>query len=601
MQKIQRFAQPFFGRRINSKRRIQNKTRIELAAIDHLESRVLLSSTNPTGISEDGSDIAKSPFLEFETNWAVSFGGASDDEGDRILTDLSGSVFVHGTYEGLVDFAPGTAEYFLDSGSEPGIFLAMYNSDGILNWAHHLGASDDIRPTEITLDGSGNVLLTGWFYNTVDFDPGPGENNLTSRRFDDCFIAKYDREGNHLWAKSFRGQSANKGYVVRSDSEDNVYIGGRFHSRNDVDPGPNVLELSSKGESDMLLVKLDANGDLVWGNSFGSYYDDRIYHLEVDGDGNIFIAGHFALTVDFDPSEEVYNLSSSNNSSEIFLAKYDTDGNFVWVRSFSGPGDNDSEGVKLDAEGNIYLVGYFEGTVDFDPGEGTHFLTSVGDYDCFVAKLDSEGNLIWVNQAGGPGRDENGSVELDSEGNVYVHGFFSGIADFNPGLAEYFLETENEESRHIWVMDNDGQFLYATRVIDDDKARVGSTSLYKDSQFLTTGSFVDGADFDSGPDVVNLTNNGGTDAFIATFDHPQYLAVDLNTNRILGITGATVTNSGAFRTQAETTVTFTTDKGTVTSYGNGEFSWTYTPTYEDRGIHKVTITATGSNGVETTV
>jgi hypothetical protein len=101
------------------------------------------------------------------------------------------------------------------------------------------------------------------------------------------------------------------------------------------------------------------------------------------------------------------------------------EGELVWARSFGSNGLDQGEGVAVDGAGNVYTTGRFSGIVDFDPGIGTHNLTSAGGFDIFVSKLDSAGNLVWVRSFGGTDFDEGWGVAVDGSGNVYTTGAFS--------------------------------------------------------------------------------------------------------------------------------------------------------------------------------
>ncbi|MCA9041098.1 MAG: SBBP repeat-containing protein [Planctomycetaceae bacterium] len=466
--------------------------------------------------------------------------------------------------------------------------------------AFGFATSTDADYLAVDTDAAGNVYVTGSFTGTVDFDPGPGTTQLTSHGSDDCFVAKMDADGNLLWAVSFGSGFGDRSYSLQSDSSGNVYVGGRFAQTVDFDPGAGTHNITSHGNNDIFSLKLDSDGNFVWAHGIGSTNDDRTYHVEVDGAGNVYSTGHFIGTVDFDPSANESFLTSGTDS-DVFVSKYDTNGNLVWVKSFTGPGGNDGEGITVDSSGNVYTAGYFEGTVDFDPGAGLHHLTSNGDYDMFVSKLDSNGNFVWAQHIGGAGRDENGNVELDSNGNVYAYGWFDGLVDFDPGPNVFELDSGVERDRHILAFDNDGHFLFATKLIDDDTARFDSTHLTASGDILVVGGFLENADFDSGPGVTNLNNSGEEDAFVAVYHLPNYLTLDVFHDHLMVLTGTTALNSGTFRTNVGATVNVTASLGNITQNSNGTFNWSYAPGPGDDGIQLVTITATGTNGVETTV
>jgi len=157
-----------------------------------------------------------------------------------------------------------------------------------------------------------------------------------------------------------------------------------------------------------------------WGNS-----------LALDASGSVFLTGSFDGVVDFDPGISVHNLTSSVGH-DIYFAKYDASGNYVYAKSLSGSGFNDlSERIFLDASGNIFLCGTFDGTVDFDPGSGTQDHSSAGGFDIFLAQYDGSGNYIYAKTFGSTGIDIGWAAATDVSGNTYLTGPIEGTVDFD--------------------------------------------------------------------------------------------------------------------------------------------------------------------------
>jgi len=151
----------------------------------------------------------------------------------------------------------------------------------------------------------------------------------------------------------------------------------------------------------------------IWARSMGGPGSgfSTAFGVALDGSGNVYTVGFFEGTADFDPGPDAFNLTSAGRAGDIFVSKLDSAGNFVWARAMSGPSPQEEQrfripnsafGVALDGSGNVYTVGRFEGTVDFDPGPGTFNLTSAGSVDIFLLKLDSTGSFVWVRTMGGP-------------------------------------------------------------------------------------------------------------------------------------------------------------------------------------------------------
>jgi len=364
--------------------------------------------------------------------WAKSMGGADDDWGLSIAVDGSGNVYTTGYFRGTADFDPGAGTYNLTSVGESDIFISKFDASGNFLWAKSIGGTYFDHGKSIAVDGSGNVYTTGSFQGTADFDPGAGTYSLTSAGVYDFFILKLDAAGNFLWAKNIGGTSDDHCNSIAVDGSGNVYTTGSFRGTVDFDPGAGTSNLTSAGNSDIFVSKLDAAGNFGWAKNMGGTNFDEGNSIAVDGSGNVYTTGYFRGTADFDPGVGTNNLTSEGYF-DIFISKLDVAGNFVWAKSMGGSFQDEGYSIALDGSGNVYITGYFQGTVDFDPGAGTSNLTSAGSRDIFNSKLDSAGNFLSANSMGGTDNDLANSIAVDGSGNVYTTGTFVGTVDFDPG------------------------------------------------------------------------------------------------------------------------------------------------------------------------
>ena len=250
----------------------------------------------------------------------------------------------------------------------------------------------------------------------------------------------------------------------------------------------------------------------------GTSYEDG-YHIAVDTNGNVYTTGSFGGTVDFDSGPGTFNLTSaSTGGADVFVSKLDGNGNFVWAKRMGGTGDEESYGISVDSNSNIYTTGYFYGTADFNPGAGTFNLNSAGNVDIFVSKLDGNGNFIWAKSMGGIDNDRGKSIALDSIGNVYTTGIFSYSADFDPGPGIFDITVVGRGEIFVSKLDNNGSFVWAKNMggpVDDYSS---SITLDSYDNVYTTGHFQGIADFDPGSGTFNLTGAGGGDIFVSKLD-----------------------------------------------------------------------------------
>jgi hypothetical protein len=371
--------------------------------------------------------------------WAVQFAGLQWSECSSLAIDNSGNIYSTGFFWDSADFDPGQGQYYLSSEGGADIFISKLDHSGNFIWAKRIGGSSiDDYGLNLTVDDSSNVLTTGVFWGTVDFDPGIDTFYMTAGGGRGAFISKLDNNGNFVWAKHIGGIAWDEGLSITVDNTGNVYTTGVFQANADLDPGMDTFNVVSAGAHDIFITKLDAAGNFIWAKQFSGTGIDYGLATVLDQTGNIYTTGYFYDTNDFDPGPEIYNLISFG-SKDVFVSKLDNSGNFVWARQFGGISSSQGRSIAVDDIGNIYTTGYFWDSADFDPGPDTLNLISAGYSDNFIVKLDDAGNLVWVQQFGGPSNEFCFSVLTDPLMNIYTSGTFGENVDFDPGSATFVL------------------------------------------------------------------------------------------------------------------------------------------------------------------
>ncbi len=320
--------------------------------------------------------------------WAKSVGGGSIDFANGIVADNAGNVYYGGYFNGTADFDPGAAVLNLISTGNTESFVSKLDTNGALVWAKSMGGPNIDLVYDVELDQVGNIYTTGSFRGTADFDPGAGTALLTSAGTDDIFVSKLDNNGNFLLAKSMGGPGDDYGNAIDIDFAGNILVTGLFSLTADFDPGIGVTNLTSAGQRDAFVSKLDASGNFVWARGMGGPGGDDSNDIATDDIGNSYITGTFSNTADFDPGAGIYNLTSVTFSpTDIYVLRLDASGNFGWAVAMGGTASDAGIGLGLDASNNVYVGGYFQGTADFDPSSGTFNLTAPAPYSSFVVKL----------------------------------------------------------------------------------------------------------------------------------------------------------------------------------------------------------------------
>ena len=414
-----------------------------------------------------------------------------------------------------------------------------YSQIPTLGWVKKAGGTGNEKGISIAIDASGNIYTTGFFTETVDFDPGPGVANLYAGGGKNVFITKTDASGNFIWVKQIgTGSNVMSGNAIHVDNFGNILVAGEFTGTADFDPGPGVANMTSHSSSkDIFIVKFDQNGNFLWTKQIGGNSVDVVTGLGTDGVGNIYFCGYFSGTVDFDPGIGIFNQTSNSWNSDIFVCKIDPSGNFGWARQIGSSDEDQALSIAVDFFGNVTTTGFFNGTADFDPGPNTFNLTATpGGSDVFVLRLDSWGEYIWARRLGGTSNDSGFSVTLDSGGNVYTTGIFCQTADFDPGPGVFNLTTISGVDIFISKLDAWGNFVWAKQIAID--AAGSSTSIVSDlsGNLYISGFFYSKADFDPGPGVFNLSSND-LSAFI--------LKLDQNGNFVWAVKLSDVNNAGS--------------------------------------------------------
>jgi hypothetical protein len=451
--------------------------------------------------------------------WARSFGSNQDEKGNAVCVDAAGNIYSTGTFKGTVDFDPGPGINSLSSVGNSDVFVQKMDANGMFLWARTFGGTSGEIAGGIGLDASGNVYTTGNYAGSVDFDPGPGTDILTSVGVSNVFIQKMDANGNYVWARSFGSSYGAGAAAIAMDASGNIHITGTFRGTGDFDPGPGTTTLTSISNStDIFIQKMDANGNFLWAKSMGSNTTDLVYAITLDAAGNVHTTGTFHNAVDFDPGLGVYTLIGN---TDVFVQKLDQNGNFIWARAFSGDMSDYCYAIKVDLSGNVYTTGYYTGTVDFNPGPAVYNKTSVaGEADIFIHKMDANGNFLWARSFGDYYPDSGLGISIDAAGNIYTVGWFYHSIDFDPLPGVYVLTAVGIHDVFIQKMDPAGHFLWAGQLGGGSSDWGTAITTDVSGNIYIIGHFAGTADFDPGPAVYNLTGNGLGDVFVQKMCFP---------------------------------------------------------------------------------
>jgi hypothetical protein len=298
------------------------------------------------------------------------------------------------------------------------------------------------------------------------------------------------------WAANGGGPSDDQTETVAIDDQGNTYVAGYFEGSATF----SGISLTGAGDRDIFIAKYSPTGILGWIKHVGGIGSDNANSIAVDTLGFIYVVGEYEGTVSFDS----ITAPASPSDEEMFLAKLDPAGNFLWVKHSVSSNDAEGYGVAVAPSGDIFVAGHFSGSASFD----SVTLVSSGSADIFVAKYNQLGNAVWATKAGGAGLDEASGLALGAQQQVFVTGVFSGTATFGSttvtgGLSSAFIAKFSSAGVPEWAQAASASLIESESIAAD---WTGTTFI--------TGTFMGSATFGS----TTLSGFGDEDFFLASYD-----------------------------------------------------------------------------------
>lgn len=377
-----------------------------------------------------GSSSTSAAFLsKFDINgnfiWAIKYGLTSFVPKD-ILVDGLGNPIVCG----------GRNDFLITNGGIPTDgHVIKFDSNGTILWDSSIGG----RPNSIAVNASDlSIYVVGSFQGSEDFNPDLINTNIkTSVGGTDIFVLALSLStGLGNLVQTFGGTANDYGMSITFNSAGNKYVTGSFSNTVDFNPSTAVFNMTSNGGSDIFVLKYGPQYsalNFISSFSFGGSGNDIGMDIGIDNTDNIYLTGSFENTVDFNFGTATSNLTALGGK-DVFISKIDQSNNFLWAKKAGGSSNDEGLSIAHDNSGNTFCTGYYSGISDFDPSTLINNLTSSSSSnDIFIWKLDSNGNFVWANSYGGDGDDKGLCIVTDNSGNPFSSGYFSTIADFNPG------------------------------------------------------------------------------------------------------------------------------------------------------------------------
>lgn len=429
---------------------------------------------------------------DIKWEWAKQMGGKHDDYGYSIITDNNNNIIFAGVmFDDTINFND-TSLYIVS----PAVFISKCDSNlSNMIWLNYISyhGITSIYNVNLTSDSEDNLYLCFTFSGEIYIE----EDTLFSGPTN-TIIAKYNADGEMTKYKWFKSGCYIPTQCITSDSYNNIYIAGIFNDTAYFDNEILISEIY-----DIFLVKLNSDMEVIWARQTTSEsYGGRIANSVItDNFNNVYITGAFTDTTYFTDDTLI-----TSYQDEIFIAKYDSAGNYIWAKTAGGTKDDSGEGIIVDKNNNVYVTGaFYSDTAIFNDTS----IISAGGYDIFIAKYNYNGDFIWVRRAGGIGPDIPNYMTIDNNDNIYITGGFYESLYFDTDTLyanfyeDIFIAKYNTNGDFIWAKQATGIYSGNSRCVYSDKNNnIYITGIFTFSAYFDDDTLIsDDFDFDGYSDI----------------------------------------------------------------------------------------------------
>jgi len=360
----------------------------------------------------------------------------------------------------------------------------------------------------ISTDNSGNVYVAGKYEEDGAMFSG---TTVPCAGNHDMYLVKYNSSGGLVWIRTAGGVLGDYAHAMTTDHTNYIYVAGEIEGAGDVITFPGSSQtLTAVGDNDIFLAKYDMSGTLLWTKSAGGFGGEKALGVTYDNAGNVYICGNFKETFTWGGTTLT---PMAPGERDIFIAKYDANGNFQWVKTAGSTGRDEALSIQCNAAGEIYVCGMHSDGANFSGTVLTTPLTPTGHYmNAFLAKYAADGSMIWVKSAGGDYDDVAWSLTLDNAGKVFVTGEFNAYALFDThaltttGAADVFVACYDPAGNATWAVGAGGALPDRARGIGTDGNNIFITGQFGNTALFgtTTQTAVDSSDIF----IAGLNNSG---------------------------------------------------------------------------------------------
>lgn len=452
-----------------------------------------------------------SRFLGFENSlqfkWAKLLSGPTEeDEIDAVASDNQGNVYVSGKFEDNLTIDGQSSPIFSNGMAD--IMVVKYNKDGTWQWTKNFGGSGEDNIFDAVCDNQGNLILSGYFQNTVKF----GNFELTAQGGFDMVLLKINPNGNVINAIRLGGSGNDGGNEVAIGNSKQIVVGAQSDGT--------FEGINNTGSHDAYIISITSDFTINWIRSIEGSGLARAKAVEIDGLGNVYLGGDYR-------NENFINSSGNSTFFEIFgkrdayLASWTENGNLRWIKNWGGSGNDLCKGIVTTNQNEIYAVGQFTDTVDF---YGSSLTSVIGSQDLFVWMLNNQGTPKWIRHIKASENLPGAEVTTDTQDNLYFGLGISGIVEFQTSNTDFTsISSCGGQNCPILIQYNtNGNFLKSLQAERSENSRFGEIAFSHNTIFVDC--VVKGGPNIFGNEILE-SQNGTKDASILAIDIKSKLII----------------------------------------------------------------------------
>jgi hypothetical protein len=461
-------------------------------------------------------------------DWSTRFGGNEYDLVSDVGFDSENNLYVTGSFTGTAEFNYGGIAHSLTSSGGGDMFLLKLNPAGELIWVRQIGGPQLDYGERLAIDSDNNIVVIGRFSGNVDFDPSDESYYIPSVIPSAEYVCMLNSNGEFLWANKISGLQFQDVTLKRValDGYNRVVVTGSFLEEVHLyqDPNATGVILQNDGNPGNFYALFSQNGELLEASVIGTNGTPAIYSMNLDNNGNLLLAGAYYEHLSFGDEDE--NTLSSNGHTDIFISKYNTDGQLDWVKSFGGIEEDYCLDAISDEYGNIYHTGVISSTVSFEEGNPDLTLATLGNKSIYISMLSPDGAPQWAEQIVSNNEFIYSQLVLDQSNNVLVSGYFAGKLFFNIENDIDSLISDFGSSTFLAKYNTEGTFIWAKIIAGETFARATTMAVDHTNNIYLAGKF-HGTMYDGPPsDGYALQSCDYWDGFVLRINHSNPVNIE---------------------------------------------------------------------------